>query len=75
MRSLNILLFFSAWVVFLQSCGINNYFKAKNLREEIAAENKRTDNLIKKREAEFAKMQILKDSVRLYRTKLKRSNP
>jgi len=58
-----------------QSCGINNYFKAKKIREEIVSENRKTENLIKRRDAEFAKMQSLKDSVRNYQLKLKVYNP
>jgi len=58
-----------------QSCGINNYFKAKKLKENIAAEDKRTDNLIKKRDAERAKLLTIKDSAQRYRLLLKGEKP
>jgi hypothetical protein len=71
MRSVYILLLTTLSGNLLQSCGINNYFKAKKLREAIATEDKRTENLIKKRDAEKAKLQVIKDSAQRYRQLLK----
>lgn len=71
MRYFKSFLFIIICGLFLQSCGINNYFKAKKLREAIATEDKRTENLIKKRDAEKAKLQVIKDSAQCYRQLLK----
>ena len=75
MRSVYILLLTTLSGTLLQSCGINNYFKAKKLREAIATEDKRTENLIKKRDAEKAKLQVIKDSAQRYRQLLKGAKP
>jgi hypothetical protein len=48
MTGLKLLLTITFLGIICQSCGINNYFKAKKLREAIATEDKRTENLIKK---------------------------
>lgn len=71
MRRVYILLLTVLSGTLLQSCGINNYFKAKKLREAIATEDKRTENLIKKRDAERAKLETIKDSAQRYRQMLK----
>ena len=59
----------------LQSCGINNYFKAKKLREEIVSENRKNEKLIKKREEEYAKLQLLKDSFQRQQQRMKGERP
>lgn len=71
MPGLKLLLTITFLGILCQSCGINNYFKAKKLREAIATEDKRTENLIKKRDAEKAKLQPIKDSAQRYRQLLK----
>ncbi|MFN5218690.1 MAG: hypothetical protein ACK5CL_07980 [Sphingomonadales bacterium] len=58
-----------------QGCGINNYFKAKKLKEEIAAENKKTEKLIKKRDEEHARLQFLKDSFQRQQMRMKGERP
>ena len=51
----------------LQGCGIFNYHKANKLKEELATEQKRNSRLIKKRDDEYSKLQVLKDSIRFYK--------
>ena len=75
MRGSYILLTIAFCSMCAQSCGINNYFKAKKLKENIAAEDKRTDNLFKKRETERAKLLTIKDSAQRYRLLLKGVKP
>lgn len=75
MRYFKSFLFVIVFGPFLQNCGINNYFKAKKLREAIVTEDKRTENLIKKRDAEKAKLQTIKDSAQRYRQLLKGVKP
>lgn len=61
--------------VCVQSCGINNYFKAKKLREEIISENRKNEKLIKKRADEYAKLQFLKDSFQRQQVRMKGDMP
>ena len=68
--------FVIAFYVFcLQSCGINNYFTAKKLREEIVSENRKNEKLIKKRDDENVKLQFLKDSFQRQQQRMKGQRP
>jgi len=75
MRSTNTLLYLFALVIIIQSCGINNRTKAKNLREEIASEQQQTKGLLKKRNTEFKKLKVVKDSVNRYHEMLNITRP
>jgi len=75
MRSTNTLLYLFALVIIIQSCGINNRNKAKNLREEIASEQQQTKGLLKKRNTEFKKLKVVKDSVNRYHEMLNITRP
>jgi hypothetical protein len=60
---------------YTQSCGINNNIKVKNLREEIVSEQRKTQGLMKKRNAELKRLQIVKDSVTRYHELLNITHP
>jgi hypothetical protein len=75
MRSFYQFFVIAFYVFCLQSCGINNYFKAKKLREEIVSENRKNEKLIKKRDEENVKLQFLKDSFQRQQQRMKGQRP
>ena len=61
--------------ILCQSCGINNNIKVKNLREEIVSEQRKTQGLMKKRNAELKRLQTVKDSINRYHELLNTARP
>jgi hypothetical protein len=75
MTGLKLLLTIISLCILCQSCGINNNIKVKNLREEIVSEQRKTQGLMKKRNAELKRLQIVKDSVTRYHELLNITHP
>jgi hypothetical protein len=67
MRYIKLLISSLILLPILQGCGVYNYHKARKLKEELTLEQKRNSRLIKKRDDEYSKLQVLKDSVRFYK--------
>jgi cell division protein FtsL len=67
MRNIKLLILILILLTILQGCGIYNYHKARKLKEELTLEQKRNSRLIKKRDDEYSKLQVLKDSIRFYK--------
>ncbi len=61
--------------ILCQSCGINNNIKAKSLKEEIVSEQRKTQGLMKKRNAELKRLQTVKDSINRYHELLNTARP
>ena len=54
-------------LLILSSCGVQNYYKAKDLDVQIVAEKKKSLTVIKKWHIENAKVQKMHDSIQYYR--------
>ena len=61
--------------ILCQSCGINNNIKANSLKEEIISEQRKTQGLMKKRNAELKRLQTVKDSINRYHELLNTARP
>ncbi len=61
--------------ILCQSCGINNHIRAKGLKEEIVSEQRKTQGLMKKRNAELKRLQTVKDSINRYHELLNTARP
>ncbi len=61
--------FFSRFCILLtlSSCGVQNYYKAKDLDAQILSEKKKSLTVIKKWHFENAKVQKMRDSIQYYR--------
>ena len=75
MTGLKLLLTITFLGILCQSCGINNHSKAKSLKEEIVSEQRKTQGLMKKRNAELKRLQTVKDSINRYHELLNTARP
>ena len=75
MTGLKLLLTIISLCILCQSCGINNHIKANSLKEEIVSEQRKTQGLMKKRNAELKRLQTVKDSINRYHELLNTARP
>ena len=54
-------------VLIFSSCGIQNYYRAKDLDAQILSEKKKSLNVIKKWHVEQKRTNALRDSIQYYR--------